>query len=561
MTTDLLTHYRETTERLTAPGAPFALVDVMVRGRATRVYASADANIADILLRAAARFGDRALIVEEGRSWRYDEIFGAGARLAGALRDDHGIGPGTRVGLVMRNRAEWFVAFAGIVGAGAMPVLFNSRGAPAELAAAAADVSCALILGDDERLERLRAGGTATPLAGLADIARWSGADREPIAPVRVDPDAGGLILFTSGTTGRPKGAVLTQRNITNMVRNLAFLTELNLDIAAYTAGMPLDALRPLLPRLTSLLVNPLFHISGLNAFFSTIEAGGLLVGMRRWDPAEALRLIARYRVTMVSGPPLVLGDLLAEPDAQASLATIGAIGVGGQATPASLVQQVTAALPRVAQSAGWGMTETTGSITAAAGAIYLAKSGSCGGLSPIGALRILDEAGAELPPGETGELWVGGALVMQGYHDAPEANAATMPDGWLRTGDIGYLDADGFLHLVARMKDMVISAGENIYCAEIERVLGAEAEFSEVALFGVTDPRLGERAIAAVTLRPGARWDEAAVKALARRSLADYKVPAEVSFTLGPLPRNATGKVDKAALRARYAASTGATR
>ena len=555
----IIASYANATARLTAPDGPFAMDEALVGGRPMRVYAGADANIVDALVRAELRFPERTFACEDGRYWTYAEIFGASRRLAGALQDAHGIRPGDRVGIAMRNRPEWFIAFAAILRAGGVAVLFNSRGAVDELAAAAADVPCRLILADDERAERIGAAGIAAPTLAI-DAITAAAATGRALAAERVAADAPALILFTSGTTGRPKGAVLTQRNITNMIANLNFVTAVGLEVTAEAYGMPVETLRTMMPRPSSLLVFPMFHISGITVFFMTMEGGGLLTTMRRWNPAAALELISGNQVTMISGPPLVLSDLLDTPGADTHLAAVGAIGVGGQATPKNLVARIAEAMPRAVQSSGWGMTEVSGSVTAVAGEVFRAKPDSCGALSPLIDLRVIDEEGRVLPPGETGELLIGGALVMAGYCNAPEANAAAFVDGWLRTGDIGSVDADGFVHLIDRKKDMVISAGENIYCAELERVLGAEPDFLEVALFGIPDARLGERAIAAVTLREGAAWSEDAVQAIARASLADYKVPTAVAFDLGPFPRNVTGKVDKAKLRARFLETAGET-
>jgi acyl-CoA synthetase (AMP-forming)/AMP-acid ligase II len=278
-----------------------------------------------------------------------------------------------------------------------------------------------------------------------------------------------------------------------------------------------------------------------------------MLTTIRRWRADEALPLISRNRITMLSGPPLILGDLLDQPGASEHLSTINHIGVGGQATPVSLITRVAQALPMAAQGGGWGMTEVTGSATALSGPVFAARPTSAGRLSPLLELRVVDDEGQDVPTGAAGELWLRGSLVMQGYWNAPGATAAAFEDDWYKTGDVGFVDSDGFVFIVDRKRDMVICGGENIYCAEVERVLSSDEAFLEVSLFGIPDDRLGERAIAAVTLRDGHRRTEDGVKQFARASLADYKVPSEVIFDLGPFPRNATSKIDKAKLRAAY--------
>jgi len=234
-------------------------------------------------------------------------------------------------------------------------------------------------------------------------------------------------------------------------------------------------------------------------------------------------------------------------------MASMRSLIVGGQATPIALAQRISQTLPNAAQSGSWGMTEITGAAATASGAIFKAYPGSSGLLSPLFDGKVMRPDGEEASPGEIGELCVRGSPVMAGYWNDPEANAASFVDGWFKSGDLGYIDEQGLLYIVDRQKDMVLSASENIYCAEVEMVMGRLPELLEVALFGVPDMRLGERAIAAVVLQPEAELDEAQVKAAVGASLADYKVPKEVRFDLGPLPRNALGKVDKVALRERY--------
>ena len=230
--------------------------------------------------------------------------------------------------------------------------------------------------------------------------------------------------------------------------------------------------------------------------FITACFTGGKLVLVRRWDGAAVLPLLSRHKVTMVSGPTLVLGDLLDQPDAEQHLGSITSFVVAGQATPLSLVERVAKALPRASQASGWGSTETSGSMASASGAVLMAFPGSVGRFSPVTEGRVVDTAtGAVLSPGEVGEMQVRGALVMKQYWRAPEATEAAFQDGWFRTGDLGYMTAEGFVYLVDRAKDMVISAGENIYCAEVERVLCAQPHFTEAALFGVPDARLGASA------------------------------------------------------------------
>ncbi len=562
MSEPIIDLYKNIAAELTADGAAFALSEVAADGRRVRVYAQARPSLAAIFNEMETAFAARCLVHEESGTTSYAELFDRAKRLGGALWDEFGVRPGAPVGIAIANSAEWLIAFVAVTWIGGIAVLFNSRGAADELAAAIATIGTWLVIADGKRAAMVHGcdvriiavdDGTALPAGRVTAFAGLLA--HAPATPADVAPDAPAAILFTSGTTGRPKGAVLTQRNLTNMYENLAFLSTAGIMTAARTYGMEVDALRAMIPPVSTLLVFPFFHISGLTAFFVTAQAGGMLTILRRWSAAAALPVIAANKVTMLSGPPLAMADLLEHEAGSGHLATLNNIAVGGQATPSNLIARVSRMLPMAGQSGGWGATEVSGSVSSASGAVFAARPGSCGLPSPLIDLRVVDEDGRDAPPGGVGELWVRGALVMRGYWNAPEATAAAFAGDWYKTGDVGFLDTQGFIFLVDRKKDMVICGGENVYCAEVERVLSADEAFVEIALFGVPDERLGERAVAAVTLLPGESRTEAEVKACVRASLAEYKVPSAVVFDLGPFPRNVTGKVNKALLRNTYLA------
>jgi acyl-CoA synthetase (AMP-forming)/AMP-acid ligase II len=557
---DVLSTYRSIEKRLISENGAFCVEQVMRNGRATKVYRHRATDIGSILAEAERAHAGKVLIWETGRTSTYAEVFERGHRLAAGLRDHHGVGRGTAVGLAMRNCTEWFEAFIAIQRLGAVAVLFNSRNAADELAAAAADVRCAIILADDARAGNMLAGGVATPVIAFEGMRKLIEGAGEAAPQAAVDSEAAAVVIFTSGTTGRPKGAVLNQFNLTNLAQNLAYSQAINMELAATLAGISLERLLAGRSPMSNLLVAPLFHISGLSVFLITLANGGMISIMRRWDPDAALAVIEENRVTSFTGPPLVLTDLVARPGAAEKLATIGNFSIAGQATPKGLIDKVRGVLPRVAPGVGWGGTETCGSTAAASGPMFLLSPDSAGVPLPISEISIRDDNGVELPLGEPGEIWVRGALIMQGYWHNSEATAAAIEDGWYKSGDIGTLDERGFIKIVDRKKDMVISAGENIYCAEVERVLGSDPAVAEVAVFGVPDPRLGEKAIAAVNLHAGATLSEDDLKAYARKYLADYKVPSAIAMNLGPLPRNLVGKVEKPKLRALYLAQVEAT-
>jgi acyl-CoA synthetase (AMP-forming)/AMP-acid ligase II len=544
MTTDpIVAAYAEASKRVTAEGQPFALSEVEALGRTVRVYAQMARNLQAFFAETEARFPHRVLVSEDERRWTYGEIFAHSRRFAAVLQDRFAVQAGDRIGIAMRNRVEWIIAFLAITRIGAVAVLFNSRSAGPELVAAAANVTCSAYIVDEERAALLRGGDAKASLVLASEAVSAEGA-REA-AEAGSDPDAPAAILFTSGTTGRAKGAVLTHRNMSAMVSGIQF----NSALAAAVASKPPSAA----PLYSALLVFPLFHVSGLLALFGAMVFGGMLTTMRRWSPEAALALIAANRITSVTGPPLVMHDLLDQPGAAEKLSAVTRFLAGGQATSLNLVERAAKALPNAGQGVGWGSTETGGSVSGCTGALFAARPTSCGIPWPISEVRVVDDDGRDVGQGEIGEFWIRGPQVMKEYWNAPEATKAAFDGDWFKTGDLGFVDAAGFIYVVDRKTDMVISAGENIYCAEVERVLSSEPALAEFAVFGVPDERLGERAIAAVTLREGSDLDEAAIKAFVRASLADYKVPSAVAFGLGPLPRTATGKVDKVRLRAAY--------
>ncbi|EHJ60898.1 class I adenylate-forming enzyme family protein [Novosphingobium pentaromativorans] len=551
---DALATYRAIAAELTAPGAPFAIVQPGLA--ATRRMMGTHSSFYDIIEQSCAQNADFTLLDFEGDRRSYGKVDDDSRRIAAALRDVFGIAKGDVVGLVMRNCPHWFSTFFAIQRIGAVAALLNSRNKGPDIAAAAQDVGARLIVADERCAGRLE-GKTGTPVIGPDVLDTYRAGYAPDPADTRAAEDEPAMVLFTSGTTGRAKGATISHRNLCTCARQLAYMNELGLTIAARNRGIPLDVIKQHTPRHAPLLIVPMFHISGITQMITTLQDGGLLAGMRRWDPANAMDLIERAKVTQVSGPSLVMADLLALPRAKERMASVSSLVVSGQASPIALTERMRRDFPRASQAAGWGMTELTGTAASCSGAVFAEHPGKVGVPLPLAEIAIRAPDGSDRPVGEVGEIAVRGPTVMTGYWGLPEANEASFDGEWFLTGDLGMFDGSGLLSIVDRAKDMVISAGENIYCAEVERVLAMIEDHQEVALFGVADERLGERAIAAMVFAPdcpeGPGLD--AIRAHASAHLADYKVPTEIVFDLGPLPRNSTGKVDKAALRKRYEA------
>ena len=539
---------------LMAPGAPFAMENPDDPPR--RQFAGTLPNMVAVAARARAQFGTMPFIEMEDRVLTFEQVFAGADRLAAHLARTFGIGRGDRVGVVMRNQPEWFIAYFAVMKLGAISALLNSRGAPGEICSTAEQVGCKVVIADEGRAERVR-GMMSVPVIDLAELMRIASDESAPLLPQLPEPkpDDPLIIIFTSGTTGRPKGATLTHRNLCVICRDMEMRGEAGLIQAAEGAGVDLEVLRGAMPPpAPTLLVTPLFHISGIVGMLMALHAGSSIILMRKWDAVSALDIIYERGVASLSGPSLVFADLLQLPDAPRRMRTLRGCAVAGQATPARLADELRESVPEIGVSSCWGQTECTGAATSGNGAVFAAFPGTVGPVSYLVDIRVADAEGNEVPVGEIGELLVRGPTVMRGYWEDDKANAAALRDGWLCSGDLGYVDDHGLVYIADRAKDMVIAGGQNIYCAEVERVLSMLHEQQEVALFGVPDDRLGERAVAAVTPRADAKTlDDVEVMAHVRAHLADYKVPTEVRFDLGPFPRNDLGKIDKARLVARY--------
>ena len=529
-------------DAVTAPGTQFELTSV----DGVKRFANAPQNL-DQFISSAARHGDKTFIVEGDSRLTFTQTFALRDALAAKL----GIAPGQRVAVCMRNCAEWLIGYMAVVRAGGIVALINSRGSPDELTAAVTSVEASLVLADAKRAALLREGGYSGKIIEAADFPE-AGASFDPPAPAA--PDDPAAILFTSGTTGRVKGAVLSHRNVITGIMSMQMSGLMVFYNTARRMGMPVNQLFAHLPQQAVLLVYPLFHISGMGAaFLSPLIAGSKVVILPKWDAKNAAEVIAAEKITMFSAVPTMLWDLLREAQqSEVDLSSLTNIGTGGQALPINLLDAMRELCTNAVMGTGYGLTETTGSVAMAVGEDFLRNRAAAGRVLPLIEMRIEGPDGSELARGAAGEIVVRCAQVMLGYWNLPDETAEVLSDdGWFKTGDIGYHDEEGYLFIVDRKKDMVISGGENIYCAEVERVLSEIPEVAECATFGIPDDRLGELLVAVVR---GDRLTESGVIGYVAERLARYKAPARVAFLAQPLPRNHLDKVDKIALRESWA-------
>ncbi|QNS05691.1 class I adenylate-forming enzyme family protein [Streptomyces xanthii] len=544
---------------LTAPGAPFSVE----RGADGRLaYAEGPRTLREFAETTWA-YGDTPfLITEDGRT-TYAEFFAAASALARRFLDPdegYGLRPGDRAVIAMRNHPEWQTAFWAAQLAGLVAVPLNAWWTADECAYALDDCRPGVLIVDGERYERVRSwlGTVPDPPWTLVchgeghavDGPRVERYEELPAAdpllgPPDVDvlPEQDATLLYTSGTTGRPKGAVATHHAQTGAIANALYFSALSALRRGLVPGQG--------PAQIGMLTFPFFHVAAFTGFFRAMAVGGTLVLLRKWDPDVAVRLVREHGVTAFGGVPTTALQLLERAaELDDDLPTLTSVSTGGAPAPPQLVQRLTARYgERVEPANAYGLTETLGAVTSTFGEQYRKGPDSVGRPAPAVEVRIAEPAGEAVPGGEVGELWLRGQSMVRGYWEDPEASAAAITaDGWFRTGDLAVLLDDGRVRVVDRIKDMVIRGGENVYCAEVEAALYEHPDVLEAAVFGVPHPVLGEEVAAVVRVRGG--LDPSALREFAGRGLAAFKVPAHVVVQKEELPRNATGKVLKRALR-----------
>ena len=546
--------------RLTAPGAEFELATETIGGVEYTVFRNLPASLRDIYDRARKDHGDKDFLVYEDTRLTYAEAWDRAAAIAHQLVHRYGVEKGDRVAIGMRNCPEWVIAFMAITSCGAISVSLNAWWSGEELEHGLDESGTRLVFLDPPRHERLadrlpalgvdtigaRFGGS--PPEGVADFdeLRLEAAGR-PMPDVELADDDDVTLFFTSGTTGFPKGAVSTHRAVVNSLAGWGYYAALRIATGWLEAPEEDPEFAP------SILVPvPLFHVTGSHVgLLASFGVGRKVVMMYRWDPEQALDLVERERVTSFLGVPTMMWELLHSPSLpRRDLRSLRAISGGGAPNPGGMVKRLQERMPDQHWAIGWGMTETNAGGTSHADEDLVERPDSCGRPTPIVELKVIDTDGNELPPGEKGELVVKSPTNMRCYWRRPEATAETIRDGWLRTGDIAEIDEQGYVYIRDRAKDMVLRGGENIYTAEVERVVYLHPAVFEAAAFGVPDERLGEELAVVVMARPDADFDAAAVRAHVARHLARFKVPRYVWLRDERLPRGATEKIDKRALR-----------
>ncbi|MFZ4759189.1 MAG: class I adenylate-forming enzyme family protein [Burkholderiaceae bacterium] len=527
----------------TVRGMPAIRHEVHFGQRLVRCFTERPRSVHAMLAQAVARDPDGEALVVGDRRWRWREVDASTGRLAASL-SARGLQAGDRVVLLMSNRAEfvftWFAALR--LGAIAVPVSIREQ-APG-LSYVIGQCGAAAIVYDDDLADRLPAAADAPslrdrlPASAAGALADGTGPGLEHAVPVAEEDTA--VILYTSGTTGRPKGAMLSHLGIVHSAMH-------------YEHGMALDA------RDRSIMAVPASHVTGLVAMIATmLRVGGALVVVPQFKAGEFLALAARERITHTILVPAMYALCLLAPDFDRYDLSAWRVGAyGGAPMPRATIETLAARLPGMTLMNCYGSTETTSPATLMPAGEQAAHLESVGRPMPCADIVVVDDDGNEVPAGETGELLIGGPMVVRGYWDDPVASAAGFVAGHWRSGDLGSVDAEGYVRVFDRKKDMINRGGYKIWSVEVENTLVGFAGVIEAAAVGVPCPVLGERVHAFVHMDAGARAAAGEADALAEamrrfcaERLADYKVPESIGLRDEPLPRNPNGKLLKREMR-----------
>ncbi|MGB8196314.1 MAG: class I adenylate-forming enzyme family protein [Acidimicrobiales bacterium] len=543
--------FQEANAVVGGPGSPFEIISVERDGVINKNFKNAPATLRELFDR--ARGLDHTFIVYEDEEWTFAEVMDEVDALGYALVHHYGVTPGDRVGIAMRNYPEWIISFAAILSIGAISVSMNAWWTGQEMEYAINDAGLSVMIGDTERIERgadacHRAnvrilGVRLDALAPLAEhVEHWSDVVVRGVAmpEVELSADMDATILYTSGTTGFPKGAVSTHGTICQTV--YAFSSAAAVQVtrrgpeASSGSGLP-----PVF-----ILIVPLFHVTGcIPVMMSCFSVHLKLVMMYRWEPERALQLIERHKVTNFVGVPTQSWDLMESPHFNDyDTSSLASVGGGGAPAPPTLMNRIDGSFKNGRSGLGYGMTETNAYGPRIEGDDAATHPNSTGSVPTLVMdVEIRDDELRALATNVVGEIWMKSPTLIRGYWRKPEATKETIVDGWLRSGDLGHIDDDGYLYVSDRVKDMILRAGENVYSAEVEAAIYEHPAVYEAAVFGLPDERLGEVVACAVMLKPGEALTEDELRAHLQARLANFKVPSRVAFTDTPLPRNAAGK------------------
>lgn len=540
-------------------GTPFELEQGEVFGVKMELFKNAPRNLA-LVLQGARAHGEKTFLLYEGERYTFARVMDEVDGLAHLMVNKYGIKKGDRVAVAMRNFPEWIISFAAIISVGAVNVSFNAWWTEDEMDFALKDCGAKLLIGDQQRIDTAHASCRQLGIKMLvvrperepgADVDAYETEVKSGLGPLvaDIDPDDDCTILYTSGTTGRPKGAVSTHRAL---ISSLMAFSARNGVLALASDPEKADPNDPVYDT-SFILIVPLFHVTGcVPVMLSCFMAGLKLVIMYKWDAGKALPIIQDERITNFVGVPTQSWDLVNHPDFDKyDTTSLKAVGGGGAPAPAALVDKVAKSIKKGGPQLGYGMTETNAFGPGNLGKFYLERPTSTGRAIRPMEVAVWDPATKKvLGVGEYGEIMLFGPMLIRGYWNRPDATAEAIENGWLHTGDGGYIDEEGFLFIKDRIKDMILRGGENVFCSEVEGAIYEHPAIHEAAVFGVPHERLGEEVAVAIKLNDGVDFTAEDLWKFLDGKISSFKVPNHVVFMGEPLPRNAAGKFLKTALR-----------
>ena len=536
---------RQAIKQVCAPGQPFELKSTHIRGKPCRVFVNAPLTMHDLIFENQS---DLDFLIYEEERLSYETVYQHASALAAALILDYGVGKGDRVFIAMRNYPEWVISLFAITSIGAIAVAVNAWWNRNELDFSLSDCEPRVVIADEDRVARLAECDRITSETKVIRVRapehpKLSSTTWEATIAAHAGSDDA-IILYTSGSTGRPKGVVSSHRSILHALMSWELDWELRSHMGIYELPEP--------PHQGGMLLStPLFHVAACHAaMLSCVRVQRKVASMYKWDAELAMQLIERERLTSLLATPAISGDLVrAAKKTDYNLSSLLVVGGGGAPRPPEQVHEIAQLTDGVVPSTGWGMTETNAIGAGIAASDYLERPASSGQCSAVLDFRIVDEAGQELAAGERGELQVKGTSMFRGYWNRPDADIEAFDGDWFRTGDAAYLDEDGFLFIVDRIKDMVIRGGENIGCGRVEAALAEHPIVVEACVYSVPDERLGEEVGATVYVSD--ELTDSDLREFLEDRLAHFEVPRYFEFRQTPLPRIASGKVAKRAIQA----------
>ena len=544
----------------------FEVVTGTIGGVEMKLYKDRLGSLRAVFELGTARGDEQTFLVHGAQRYGFATFAELANGVSKRLAADAGVVHGDRVAVLSANNPQWCLAFWGTVNLGAILVGLNGWWKADEILYGLADSGAKVLVADKGRIARIADRlGELTELeviylidaepSEIGDDPRLRRFDELTVEPTTAAPTTAiaeedpAVIFYTSGTTGRPKGAISTHGSMIANLQNTMF----NAVAGAMSGGggvMPTgDGPPP-----ASLLTSPLFHVSGCHSGLVV----GLLAGLKlvipegRFEPEVAMRLIQDEGVTVWATVPTMIWRLVEHPARHDfDLTSVSSVAYGGSPSASELQRRIQETFPKVSTLGNaYGLTESSSVATVITGQDALDRPDSVGKPMPVVDLRVVGKDGDDVPAGTTGEIWIRGPIIMPGYWRNPEASAEILTDGWLHSGDIGHVDEDGFLYITDRAKDMIIRGGENIYCVEIENRLVEHPGVADAAIIGIAHPTLGEEVKAVIQVEPGATLTEDEVRSWVAETLANFKVPAYVELTDEKLPRNASGKLLKNVLR-----------